>query len=156
MSIDTHIDGDPESVRQVARWLRDQLAPIVEEASDKVFAGRNRIDGAWDGPASDVAIPKLTAGGEGALKISAAARDHAQQIDTFADGLQKALDMMADARRDAAAAGLTVVGDVIEGTSSGDLAAAYGHAFDATDAARTVESEAAEALIGVWTNPLVD
>lgn len=156
MSIDTHIDGDPESVRQVARFLRDRLAPAVDESADTVFAARNRIDGAWDGPASEVAVLKLTFGAEGALKMSAAARDHAQQIDNFADGLQKALDMMAGARRDAAAAGLTVVGDVIGGTSSGNLAAAYGHAFDATDAARTVEREAAQALIGVWTNPLVD
>lgn len=156
MSIDTHIEGDPESVRQVARWLRDQLAPIVEEASDKVFAGRNRIDGAWDGPASDVAIPKLTAGAEGALKMSAAARDHAQQIDDFANGLQKAMDMMAGARREAAAAGLFVVGDVIEEPPSGEFAVSYGQALHAADAARTVERNAAEALAKVWTNPYVD
>ncbi|WP_338890593.1 hypothetical protein [Rhodococcus sovatensis] len=156
MSIDTHIDGDPESVRQVARFLRDRLAPAVEESADTVFAARNRIDGAWDGPASEKAIPKLTAGAEGALKMSAAARDHAQKIDIFADGLQKALDMMAGARIDAAAAGLFVVGDVIEEASSGAVAVAYGQALDTADAARTVEREAAGALAGVWTNPYVD
>lgn len=156
MSIDTHIDGDPESVRQVARWLRDSLAAVLEESANKVFDARNRIDGAWDGPASNAAIPKLTAGAEGALKMSTAALDHAQRIDDFAAGLQKALDMMADARRDASAAGLFVVGNVIEEPSSGDQAAAYGIALDTADAARTVEREAAEALAGVWTNPYVD
>ncbi|MGA9870710.1 MAG: hypothetical protein WBQ44_06160, partial [Rhodococcus sp. (in: high G+C Gram-positive bacteria)] len=156
MSIDTHIDGEPESVRQVARWLRDSLAPVLEESANKVFAARNRIDGAWDGPASQVAIPKLSAGAEGALRMSAAARDNAQQIDDFAAGLQKALNLMADARRDASAAGLFVVGDVIEGAASGNQAAAYGIALDTADTARTVERQAAEALAGIWTNPYVD
>ena len=90
MSIDTHIDGDPESVRQVARWLRDQLASVVEAASDDVFAARNRIDGAWDGPASEAAVPRLTAVADGASKVAAAARDHAEQIDMFAAALEKA------------------------------------------------------------------
>lgn len=156
MSIDTHIDGDPESVREVARWLRDTLAPAVDDMAEKVFAARNRIDGAWDGPASELAVPKLTKGAEGGVKVSAAAREHAQKIDDFATGLQKALDLMAGARRDGAAAGLTVVGDVIEEPSSGATAVAYGLALDTADAARTVEREAAEALIGVWTSPLVD
>ncbi|WP_072804077.1 hypothetical protein [Rhodococcoides yunnanense] len=156
MSIDTHIGGDPESVRQVARWLRAGLALAVEDSADTVFAVRNRIDGAWDGPASNVAIPKVTAGAEGAVKVSAAARDHARKVDDFADGLQRALDMMAGAREEATAAGLFVVGDVIEEPSSGDRALAYGSALDAASAARTVERESAEALAGVWTNPIVD
>nr|WP_296775903.1 hypothetical protein [Rhodococcus sp. (in: high G+C Gram-positive bacteria)] len=156
MSIDTHIDGDPESVRAVARWLRDTLAPAVDDMADKVFAARNRIDGAWDGPASELAVPKLTVGAEGAVKVSAAARDHAQKIDDFAAGLQKASELMAGARSDGAAAGLMVVGDVIEEPSSGTTAVAYGLALDTVDAARTVEREAAEALTGNWTNPYVD
>lgn len=156
MSIDTHIDGDPESVRQVARWLKGGLSPALEQAADTVFAARNRIDAAWDGPASQVAIPKLTAGADGAVKMSGAALGHAQQIDDFAAGLQKALDMMAGARRDASAAGLSVVGEVIEEPSSDDRAAAYGIALDTAHAARVVEREAAEALAQVWTNPYVD
>lgn len=156
MSIDTHIDGDPESVRQLSRWLREQLAPVLDDAEDEVFAARNRIDGAWDGPASDAAMPKLTRAAEGAEKIAVAARDYAQQIDNFAAGLQKAQSMMADARRNAAAAGLTISSDAIDDPLSGDLSAAYGQATRAAEESRSVEREAAEALVGVWTNPYVD
>ncbi|OZE96584.1 hypothetical protein [Rhodococcoides fascians] len=156
MSIDTHIDGDPESVRQLSRWLREQLAPVLDDAEDKVFAARNRIDGAWDGPASDAAMPKVTRAAEGAEKIAVAARDYAQQIDNFAAGLQKAQSMMADARRNAAAAGLTISSGAIDDPLSGDLSAAYGQATRAAEESRSVEREAAEALVGVWTNPYVD
>lgn len=156
MSIETRIEGDPESVRQVARWLRDRLAPAVDAASDQVYAARNRIDAAWDGPASEAAVPRLTAGAEGAVKMSTAARDHAQKIDDFAAALEKAALMMAGARDDAAASGLFVVGDVIEEPSAGDFAVAYGNALETAKSARTVEREAAESLAGVWTNPYVD
>lgn len=156
MSIDTHVEGDPDSVRQVARWLRDRLAQTAEVAADGVFLARNRIDAAWDGPASEAAVPRLTAGAEGASKLSAAAREQAQQIDDFASALEKAGLMMAGARHDAAAAGLIVVGDVIEEPSSEDLAVAYGNALDTARSARDVEREAAEALTTVWTNPYVD
>lgn len=48
--------------------------------------------------------------------------------------------MMAGARSDASAAGLFVVGDVIEEPSSGDRAFAYKFALDTADAARTVDT----------------
>lgn len=152
MTVDTHVNGNPDSVRAAAGWIRDQLASNIDVTAETMYSIRNTADSAWDGPASRLACEKLTHGAQRTVDMAAAARTYASAIDAFAAELQKAHDRMADVRTGAAAAGLTLSGHVIlaPGPESEAHRLAYEAASHGADAARQIETLAGETLKNVW------
>ncbi|PRX44544.1 hypothetical protein B0I33_11153 [Prauserella shujinwangii] len=114
MSIDTRIEGNPESVRGAADWLRGSLGDTVSQAATQVYHARNRADAGWQGPAGEAFRARMTTGAEKTDELASAAVDAAQSFDTYAADLQRAQDDMRSVRQRAATAGLTVNGDTIE------------------------------------------
>lgn len=119
MAIDTKIEGDPESVRSASHWLRDSLATGVSDAATQIYNARNSADAGWKGPAGDAFSSRMTTGAEKTDELANAATGVAEDIDTFAADLQRAQDDMRTVRQNAAAAGLTVNGEVIEDPGPG-------------------------------------
>lgn len=139
MSIDTKIAGRPESVRSMSHWLRDSLTKGVSDAATQIYNSRNSADAGWQGPASEAFSVRMTTAARKTEELSAAVSAAAQHIDTYAAELQRAQDDIRAVRERAAAAGLTVNGDVIEDPGPGP--AAPGEA--PTGAAATPEAVAA-------------
>jgi hypothetical protein len=44
MPIDTNVEGNPDSVRGVADWLRNSFANTLSDASTQVYNARNSAD----------------------------------------------------------------------------------------------------------------
>ncbi len=122
MAIDTKIEGNPESVRGAGHWLRGSLAKGVSDAATQIYNARNKADAGWDGDAGDAFRTKMTTGAEKTDQLSTAATSAAQSFDTYAADLQRAQDDMRGVRERAAAAGLTVNGNVIEDPGAGPSA----------------------------------
>lgn len=152
MSIDTSVEGNPESVRASARWLRESFAATIEQATDAIYSARNNVDAAWDGPASQAAVGKLTNGAERADEMALAAREFARAVDDFAAGLQQAQNDMADVRADASAAGLTLIDNIIQdpGSQSEARVSAYNAIQHAVAANLQTQVLVGETLKNVW------
>lgn len=114
MPIDTKIEGNPESVRGVAHWLRGSLGTCVADAASMIYNARNAADAGWQGDAGEAFRVKMTDGAKKTDNLATAASDCAQQFDDYAVELQRALADMGRVRETAAAAGLVVRGDIIE------------------------------------------
>jgi len=146
MAINTKIDGNPESVRGSAHWLRDSLAKGVSGAATQIYQARNSADAGWQGPAGEAFRTKMTTGAEKSDQLSTAATTAAQDFDTYATELQRAQDDMRTVRTNAAAAGLTVNGDVIEDPGPGPAAPGAAPTGDAaTTQATTAHDDAVAA-----------
>jgi hypothetical protein len=113
MPIDTRIDGNPESIRAAASWLRTSLATETTAAVDQLYKARNLADAGWDGTAGDGFVTRSTVSAAKADELAAVIGEQAQAFDNSAAELQRSQDEMRAVRDAAAAAGLTVVGDVI-------------------------------------------
>lgn len=152
MTVDTHVNGNPGSVRVAAGWLHDQLASNIDVTGETMYSIRNTVDSAWDGPASRLACEQLTHGAQRTVDMAVAARAYAAAIDAFASDLERAHDRMSDVRTDAAAAGLTLSGHVIldPGGESKEHRLAYEAASQGADAARQIETLAGETLKNAW------
>ncbi|MCZ4277349.1 hypothetical protein [Rhodococcoides yunnanense] len=152
MSIDTSVEGNPESVRASARWLRESFAATIEQATDAIYSTRNNVDAAWDGPASQAAVGKLSNGAERADEMAQAAREFARAVDDFAAGLQQTQNDMADVRADASAAGLTLIGNTIEDpwSQSEVLASAYSAIQHGVAATLQTQVLVGETLKNAW------
>ncbi|GAA2781716.1 hypothetical protein [Saccharopolyspora taberi] len=122
MAVDTKIEGSPESIRGVGYWLRDAMANAVSDAATQIYNSRNSADAGWQGPASDAFRAKMTAAAQKTEQFSSAVIAASQGIDAYAAELQRAQDDMRAVRERAAAAGLTVNGDVIEDPGPGPAA----------------------------------
>ncbi|MFI6433217.1 hypothetical protein [Rhodococcus oryzae] len=114
MPIDTRIDGNPESIRAAASWLRTSLATETTSAVDQLYKARNLADAGWDGTAGDGFVARSTDSASKADELAAVIGEQAQAFDNSAADLQRSQDEMRAVRNAAAAAGLTVVGGVIE------------------------------------------
>ncbi|MCZ4558167.1 hypothetical protein O4215_21635 [Rhodococcus maanshanensis] len=114
MSIDTRIDWNPESIRVAARWLRSSLAVETTSAVDQLYKARNLADAGWDGTAGDGFVARSTGSASKADELAAVIGEQAQAFDESAAELQRSQNEMRAVREAATAAGLTVVGDVIE------------------------------------------
>jgi hypothetical protein len=113
MPIDTKIAGNPESVRGAAHWMRGSLGEGIFEAASQIYNARNRADAGWHGAASDEFRGKMTGGAQKSDQLAAAAIDSAQKFDDYAAALHRAQEDMHRVRKEAAAAGLMVNGDII-------------------------------------------
>ena len=49
VSIDTEIEGSPDSIRAAASWLSGTLKPAVENGGDSFAAARRTAGGDWRG-----------------------------------------------------------------------------------------------------------
>ncbi|WP_186629374.1 hypothetical protein [Rhodococcus sp. BP22] len=152
MTIDTHIDGNPESIRVSAAWLRDHFASCLDTTTDTLYSARNNSDAAWDGPTSEAACQKMDFGARRTDDMAAAARRCATAVEEFASALQSAQNQMVAIRNDAISAGLVLAGNMIRDVDpdSEALRYAYEAAAHAADAAREAERLAGETLANVW------
>ncbi|SFQ21620.1 hypothetical protein SAMN05421810_105208 [Amycolatopsis arida] len=113
MPIDTRIEGDPGSVTAAATWVRDSLGSRVTDTASQIYQARNSADAGWHGPAAHAFRDRMTQGARVTDEFAATARSMAQKFDDLGADLRRVQSDMARIRREAAAAGLTVAGDVI-------------------------------------------
>ncbi len=114
MPINTKIDGDPDSVRRAATWLRSDLQASVRDCGSQVYRARTHAESGWRGEASSLFQGKMTTAGRGVDVVDSDTGGLAQSFDHYADSLHTAQAGMLRAKDIAGGAGLTVHGDVIE------------------------------------------
>ena len=113
MPIDTHIDGDPDSIRAAATWLNDFLAAGVDNSITHLFAVRDQADSGWQGDAGPTFRRKMDNAGHKAGQLRADAERASQTFNSYADDLTTAQAGMARARDIARSGGLLLEGDTI-------------------------------------------
>ena len=114
MPINTKIDGDPDSVRRAATWLRSSLQTSVRDCGSQLHRARTRAESGWPGEASSSFQGRMTTAGQGVDVVDADTGALAQSFDHYADSLYSAQSGMQRAKDIAVRAGLAVHGDVIE------------------------------------------
>jgi hypothetical protein len=113
MPIDTHIDGDPASIRAAATWLNNSLAAGVDKSITDLFAVRDQAGTGWQGDAGPTFRGKMDNAGRKANQLRADAERAANTFDSYADDLTTAQAGMARARDIATSGGLQLQGDTI-------------------------------------------
>ncbi|MGH3972991.1 MAG: hypothetical protein ACRDS9_06670 [Pseudonocardiaceae bacterium] len=113
MPINTKIEGNPESIRAAARWLRGDLSSGVHDCVTQIYHTRDNAEWAWQGEAASGFRNKMSSGGKKADELAADTDRAGQSIEAFADDLQTAQAGMTRAREIASAAGLQISGDEI-------------------------------------------
>jgi hypothetical protein len=154
-SLDTHVEGDPASVRTAATWLRSTVRTSSSTLGDEVYQQRSKAASAWEGGTGEVFGTRLTTVGTASDGVSEQAAAAATTIDELATALQKAQDEMDRARSTARGGGLTVTGDSIvsPGEPPPDVAALPADATPAQAAAYdagVARIEAYDAKVAVW------
>lgn len=119
MSIDTEIKGEPATVTSAATWLREQLAVKLASASDRLNEARRNAEASWDSEAGDQFVASMSQGRDAAEDLEKAARKMGEDLEDFAEKLRACQQDMATIRSEAAAAGLVVVGFVIQDPGPG-------------------------------------
>jgi hypothetical protein len=119
MGIDTDVPGSPASVEGAAHWVADTLRPGLDTAGTVLTRARTGAAGDWQGAGGDSfvrwsgnAVGKVDQVADGAGTVSAA-------LLAFAGRLRSAQHRMAAVREEAAGAGLTVSGRVVEDPGPG-------------------------------------
>jgi hypothetical protein len=113
MSIDTHLAGDPGSIRATAGWLTNSLGVAVDESVTDLFAVRDQAEGGWHGAAGPAFGSKMDAGGRRAADLHVDTERTAQAFNSYADDLTTAQAGMERARGIARDGGLQLAGDTI-------------------------------------------
>src|SRR6266508_1933242 len=108
MPIDTKIDGNPESIRSAARWMRATLSVGIYDCTTQIYAARTRSEAEWVGAAGDRFRDRMTGGGRKADDLAADVEAAGLSFETFADDLQTAQIRMGRARQIAADGGLVL------------------------------------------------
>jgi hypothetical protein len=137
--IDTTLDGDPESVRVLARWIEAECAGRVDACADVLKRARDEAERGWRG--EDAAIwfrVGLDGDGRNAARLARDAERVARVLETYADNLAHAQDLVQQARDEALEAGLVVRDAVIYYPDEGVTAPAAAPPADAQQWARTV------------------
>ncbi len=149
MPINTKIEGDPESIRATARWLRNNLASGVHDCVTQIYQTRDNAEWSWQGEAGSGFRSKMSTGGKKADELVVDADRAGRSFEMFADDLQTAQVGMARAREIAGTAGLQINGDEIlepapaptapqvlpaDGSASLDAVTAYNNAVAAQQA----------------------
>jgi uncharacterized protein YukE len=113
MPIDTHIPGQPSSIRASATWLKGSLATAVDRSVTDLFAVRDEAEEGWTGDAGPAFRDTMDSGGRRADDLRADAEHVARSLDRYADDLATAQMGMERAREIARGGGLTLAGDTI-------------------------------------------
>lgn len=119
MAVDTHIDGDPASVRASADWLGKSLSPAVDQSVTDLFAVRDQAERGWQGDAGPAFHAKMDAGGRNADKLRGDVDTVAGAFHSYADDLTTAQNGMERARDIARQGDLTLQGDIIVDPGAG-------------------------------------
>jgi len=114
VSIETKIEGEPAAIRDAGRWLQGRFASEALSAGDAVAAQRRSLASDWQGSAGDAFGGRAGTLAETADSVAGVAREGGAALETVAAALERAKQDMADVRSEAAGAGLTVSGTVIE------------------------------------------
>lgn len=112
MPLETRLDGDPESCRTLADFIRSAGA-AAQDAGDAIYQARGASESCWGGEAADRFRSRMGEMGKGSDETEQYSREVAQATEVFADDLVTVRARMAQARDVAADAGLTVTGTVI-------------------------------------------
>ncbi|PRW65230.1 WXG100 family type VII secretion target [Actinopolyspora mortivallis] len=113
MAIDTRIEGNPESIRAVARWLRSDLAGAVHDCASQTHRVRARSERAWTGTAGSAFRDTLARATPEADELSRDIEGVGRSFERYADDLYTAQQGMRRARDIALRAGLRMTDTTI-------------------------------------------
>ena len=113
MAIDTHLEGDPASIRASADWLGKSLATAVDQSVTDLFGVRDQAETSWLGDAGPAFHRKMDAGGRRANDLRTDVDRVAGAFHSYADDLTTAQTGMERARGIARDGGLTLQGETI-------------------------------------------
>ena len=150
MTIDTKIEGDPNSIHSAAAWLRSSLASKVSHTGDVIQTARTTAMADWHGEAGDAFAARMASGATKVDGLKIAIDNGAQAIDAFAADLQRAQSDMQTIRDTAMNAGLSVDGFIIQDAVEDATIDAYNAALHAAEAARTMEKLSADTFKNAW------
>lgn len=119
MSVDTRIEGSPSSVETAATWLRNDLAAGLESSAEVFNGARRSTEASWEGLAGAEMATTMASARGATDDLERAARTMATDLEAFAAALRRCQGDMADVRRVAAAAGLSVTGFVVQHPGEG-------------------------------------
>lgn len=113
MPIDTHIPGEPSSIRAAATWLRGSLSTAVDQSVTDLFTVRDEAEAGWTGDAGPAFRDNMDSGGRRANELRADTERVARSLNAYADDLTTAQMGMERARDIAREGGLALAGDTI-------------------------------------------
>ena len=111
--INIKIEGDPESIRSAATWLRATFSSAVYESVTQIYHARGNSESFWEGEAGGGFRTKMTAAGRNGDAMADGADQAGQAFEGYAGDLQTGQIGMERARRIALDGGLDVSGDEI-------------------------------------------
>lgn len=100
---ETHIEGDPEALTELANFLRSTLAPAVSALSQDFATARRKSVDAWDGLAGMALRRRLTTAATAAEYFGDEAPKVVTWFEELAEALQAAQNSMEEARASAKA-----------------------------------------------------
>ena len=159
MNLETRLDGDPGAICSVSNWLSGTLGDAADSAATTALQQRSRMASAWEGEAGDAFGGRATALGKACDDLHSRTGRVADDLDMLGTALRKAQTGLAQVRREAAAAGLTVTGTVIHRPTP---VAAPAPLVDGTpaDAARHEQAlqryDHYQGLVMAWNNAVED
>ena len=154
--LETRIDGSPEGIRAVARWLRKDFGDASEDLASSVFRERSRAASDWTGQTGDAFQDRSKRLGDAGDEAKRLTGQSADDIDQLAQALQEAQATMESVRSDARAGGLVVAGTIVRNPGPGPAEAGPAPtagtspaAIDAWDRANRAVAEH-NAKVEVW------
>ncbi|SEB45704.1 hypothetical protein SAMN04489727_1904 [Amycolatopsis tolypomycina] len=146
ITFSTRVDADPCASRRAADTLGAVQRQSTTSATD-IFDQRNRLAPDWVCAAADRSANTLTANGGLADQVADDASTLVTALMVFADAIDAVRARMADIRRDARAAGLPVVADVVQVTRP-ELSGQFSSRIAAARSAeRTAHQDLIQALL---------
>lgn len=114
MPIDTSMEGNPDSIRQAANWLKSSLQAGIHDCASQVYRARTRAESGWHGDASSAFQDKMTNAARGSDVVATDSGALAQSFESYAADLHTAQAGMERAKEIAQQGGLKINGAVIE------------------------------------------
>lgn len=113
-SIDTEVLGDPGAIRSIAITFRDSVGPAVSSVGDSLVHARRDAGDTWSSDAGDAFHARVSEQITPVDELGGYMGDAAGTLDHLAGELEQCQNLMEGICRDAARAGLTVDGFVIQ------------------------------------------
>ena len=113
MTLETRLEGDPGALCAVSDWLSGTMGDAADTAATSALEQRSQLASAWEGSAGDAFGQRATALAKACDALHARTGRVADDINMLASALRTAQTGLAEVRREAAAAGLTVTGTVV-------------------------------------------
>ncbi|GLY32510.1 hypothetical protein [Kineosporia sp. NBRC 101731] len=113
MSIDTTIEGDPQSIRTLGLWIEKTFTVAVGTASDDYRTARDRSERSWEGDAASAFHTKVDSAQSEAFTFELGIESYGKSLVNLADDLKTAKTGMERVREMAREDGLLVDGNTI-------------------------------------------